>query len=488
MLFNSFSFLFFLPTVFILYWFVFSRNYRFQNFLLLIVSYFFYASWDWRFLGLLIFSTLLDYFSGIMIYKTTSEIYRKIWFFLSLIINFGFLAVFKYFNFFIESFIVLLNKLGFTINDHFYLNIVLPVGISFYTFHGVSYVVDVYKKRISAESDVVKYSLFVSYFPLLVAGPIERATHLLPQLSIKREFEYGSAVDGLRQLLWGFFKKMVIADYCATYVNWIYADLGSFSGVTLFFIAILFSIQIYCDFSGYSDIALGVSRLFGIQLLRNFDYPYFSRDISEFWRKWHISLSSWFKDYVYIPLGGSKNGALRSVFNISVIFLLSGLWHGANYTFILWGGINAVYLIILFLLKINRKNIGPVLMDKSKPMLNQVFSIIFTFLLVTFSWVFFRSENISQSIEFITKMFIGLFKYKEYVNFQLFFSTYFSVFYLFLIVFMFYIEWKGRTQAHALKNIFLSKPFYLRYLFYLALILLIGTISQKDQQFIYFQF
>jgi D-alanyl-lipoteichoic acid acyltransferase DltB (MBOAT superfamily) len=280
----------------------------------------------------------------------------------------------------------------------------------------------------------------------------------------------------------------VIADYCATYVNWIYADLGSFSGYTLLFIAILFSIQIYCDFSGYSDIALGVSRLFGIQLLRNFDYPYFSRDISEFWRKWHISLSSWFKDYVYIPLGGSKHGTLRSVFNISVIFLLSGFWHGASYTFILWGGINAVYVIILFLFNINRKNIGPVLMDKSKPMLNQVFSIVCTFLLVTFSWVFFRSKNISQSIEFITKMFIGLFKYKEYVKFQLFFSTNFSVFYLFLIVFMFFIEWKGRAQDHALKNIFISKPLYMRYLFYLALILLICTISQKDNQFIYFQF
>ena len=488
MLFNSFSFLFFLPTVFILYWFIFSRNYRSQNFLLLIVSYFFYASWDWRFLGLLIFSTLLDYFSGIMIYKTTSEIYRKIWFFLSLIINFGFLAIFKYFNFFIDSFIVLLNKLGFTINDHFYLNIVLPVGISFYTFHGVSYVVDVYKKRICAESDVVKYSLFVSYFPLLVAGPIERATHLLPQLSIKREFEYGSAVDGLKQLLWGFFKKMVIADYCATYVNWIYADLGSFSGVTLFFIAILFSIQIYCDFSGYSDIALGVSRLFGIQLLRNFDYPYFSRDISEFWRKWHISLSSWFKDYVYIPLGGSKKSVYRSVFNIAVIFVLSGLWHGANYTFVFWGALNAAYLIILFLLNKNRKNIGDVTFDKTQSVIVQFSSIVTTFLLVTLSWVFFRSKSISQSFEFIKKMVLGMFSANEYRNFFTFFSVYFDWFYLLLIFLLFYIEWKKRRKEHALADLLSTKPRVFRYLFYLILIILILTSAQKEQQFIYFQF
>jgi alginate O-acetyltransferase complex protein AlgI len=488
MLFNSFSFLIFLPTVFFIYWFFFGKTYKRQNLFLLVVSYFFYGCWDWRFLGLLIFSTLLDYFSGLLIQNATKSTLRKFYFGFSLSVNFGFLIVFKYFNFFIDSFVVLFNKIGFAVNDHFYLKIVLPVGISFYTFHGVSYVVDVFKNRIQAEKDIVKYSLFVTYFPLLVAGPIERATHLLPQLSVKREFDFGGAVDGLRQLLWGFFKKMVIADYCATYVNWVYADLGSFSGFTLFFIAVLFSIQIYCDFSGYSDIASGVSRLFGIQLLRNFNYPYFSRDISEFWRKWHISLSSWFKDYVYIPMGGSKKGVLRGVINISVIFLLSGLWHGANYTFVLWGALNAIYLIVLFLLNRNRKNIGEVSFDKDKIAISQYSSIVTTFLLVTISWVLFRSKNISQSFEYIKKMIFGLFRANEYANFFTFFNVYFDWFYLFLIFLMFYVEWKKRFKEHALVDVLSTKPRILRYFIYLSLIILIFTSPQKEQQFIYFQF
>jgi alginate O-acetyltransferase complex protein AlgI len=488
MLFNSISFLFFLPTAFLFYWFFFCKTYKRQNLLLLVVSYFFYACWDWRFLGLLIFSTFLDYLSGLVIHNTSKSSLRKLFFFLSLSINFGFLAVFKYFNFFLDSFIILLHKVGFTLSDHFYLKIVLPVGISFYTFHGVSYVVDVYKNRIRAERDIIKYSLFVTYFPLLVAGPIERATHLLPQLSKKRLFDYNNAVDGLRQMLWGFFKKVVIADYCATYVNWIYADLSTFSGFTLFFIAVLFSIQIYCDFSGYSDIALGVSRLFGIELLRNFNYPYFSRDISEFWRKWHISLSSWFKDYVYIPLGGSQKGVLRSVFNISVIFILSGLWHGANYTFVFWGALNAIFLIILFLFKKNRKNIGDVSFDINKAFFSQAFSILSTFILVTFSWVFFRSKSISQSFDYIRKMIIGMFYWKEYEKFLHFFSEYFDLFYLFLIFLMFYIEWIKRKREHGLKDILSKKTRLIRYLFYLFLIILITTSTQKEQQFIYFQF
>jgi alginate O-acetyltransferase complex protein AlgI len=486
MLFNSISFSIFLPIVFLFYWFFFQKTSKRQNFFLLAVSYFFYAYWDLRFLGLLIFSTLLDYISGLVISNTPKLILKRFFFYISLSINFGFLAVFKYFNFFVNTFIILLNKIGFTINDHLILRLVLPVGISFYTFHGVSYVVDVYKNRIKAERDVIKYSLFVSYFPLLVAGPIERATHLLPQLSDKRTFDYNDAVDGLRQMLWGLFKKIVIADYCATYVNWIYADINSFSGFTLFFIALLFSIQIYCDFSGYSDIALGVSRLFGIQLLRNFNFPYFSRNISEFWRRWHISLSSWFKDYVYIPLGGSKNGISKSIFNIFLIFLLSGLWHGANYTFVLWGGLNAIYLIILFLL--NRNILGEIYFKKNKYAFFQFFSIPSTFLLVTFSWIFFRSKSISQSFVFINKMIIGMLNFKEYENFLSFFNKYFSLFYLFLIILMFYIEWVKRSKDHGLKDVFHKKPQVLRYLFYLFLIILISTSTRKEQQFIYFQF
>ena len=308
MLFNTISFALFLPIVFILYWFVTNKNLKLQNILLLVSSYFFYACWDWRFLFLLIFSTLLDYFTGIKMSDATSKSQKKFWFLLSIIINLGFLGIFKYYNFFIDSFQDLISNFGFQINPYT-LNIILPVGISFYTFHGLSYVIDIYKDRIKAEKNFVDYSVFVSFFPLLVAGPIERATHLLPQIQKARIFNYADAVNGLKQILWGLFKKIVIADQCARYANEIFNNSADQSGSNLVLGALFFTFQIYGDFSGYSDIALGTARLFGIDLLRNFAFPYFSRDIAEFWRRWHISLSTWFRDYLYIPLGGSKGAA-----------------------------------------------------------------------------------------------------------------------------------------------------------------------------------
>ena len=334
MFFNSLSFAIFLPIVFILYWFVFNKQKKHQNLLLIIASYYFYASWDWRFLFLLIFSTLLDYFTAIQVEKNTIVSKRKFWFWLSVITNLGFLAVFKYYDFFATSFAAFVKGFGFNINPVL-LELILPVGISFYTFHGLSYLIDVYNKRIKAEYNFVDYALFVSYFPLLVAGPIERATHLLPQVKVTRNFDYEQGKQGIKLIIFGLFKKVVVADNCAFFVNQLFENYSNYSGFELWLGIVFFAFQIYGDFSGYSDIAMGASKLFGIELLKNFNFPYFSKDIADFWRRWHISLSSWFRDYLYIPLGGSKGSKWLQIRNVFIIFLVSGFWHGANWTFII---------------------------------------------------------------------------------------------------------------------------------------------------------
>ena len=324
MLFNSVNFLIFFSIVFFVYWFVLQKRLKWQNLFLLLVSYYFYACWNWKFLSLLVFSSSLDYVSGLMIHKADSKTLKKIWLFLSISINIGILGIFKYYNFFIESFSDLLSFIGLT--PHFHtLNLILPIGISFYTFHGLSYVIDIYYEKTHPRTNWINYSLFVGYFPLLVAGPIERATHLLPQLEVKRHFDFNKAVDGVRQILWGLFKKVVIADGCAKYVDQVFNNYTELSGISLILGIVFFSFQIYGDFSGYTDIALGVSRLLGIELLQNFNFPYFSKSISEFWRRWHMSLTSWFKDYLYIPLGGSRRGKFITIRNIYIIFIASGL-------------------------------------------------------------------------------------------------------------------------------------------------------------------
>ncbi len=340
--------------------------------------------------------------------ESKNNIIKKRWFLLSVSINLSFLGIFKYFNFFVESFTSVIYNFGLHI-DPWALNVILPVGISFYTFHGLSYVIDIYKNRIKPEKNLIDYSVFVSFFPLLVAGPIERATHLLPQIKKKRDFEYSNAVDGLRQILWGLFKKVVIADQCAEYANLIFNNSNDYSGSTLLLGAVFFAFQIYGDFSGYSDIAIGTAKIFGIDLLRNFAYPYFSRDIAEFWRRWHISLSSWFRDYVYVPLGGSKVGQYLKVRNIFIIFLMSGFWHGANWTFIFWGALNAIYFLPLLLLKTNRSNLEIVAKGKQLPSIKEFISMVTTFFLVTLSWVFFRAENIGHAIDYISEIFSASF-------------------------------------------------------------------------------
>ena len=353
MLFNSIDFAIFLPVVFFLYWFVVNKNLKFQNALIVFVSYVFYGWWDWRFLSLIIFSTLVDYLVGQKLRTEEKQSKRKVLLWTSIIVNLGFLGFFKYYNFFLENFVDAFSLLGMQINANS-LNIILPVGISFYTFQTLSYTIDVYKKKLEPTKDFIAFSAFVCFFPQLVAGPIERATNLLPQFYKKRTFEYHKAIDGLRQILWGLFKKVVIADNCAEFANQIFNNSADMNGSTLVLGAIFFTFQIYGDFSGYSDIAIGTSRLFGFDLKQNFATPYFSRDIAEFWRRWHISLSTWFRDYLYIPLGGNRVNTLRKKTNLIITFTVSGLWHGANWTFVIWGLINGVYLIAFKGLNIKR--------------------------------------------------------------------------------------------------------------------------------------
>lgn len=479
MLFNSVEFAVFLPIVFSIYWLLNKKSLRSQNFLLLLASYFFYACWDWRFLFLLVFSTLLDYFSGLQIENSTTDKRRKGWLILSIGINLGFLAVFKYYNFFIESFSAAFSVFGIQFHPTT-LNIILPVGISFYTFHGLSYIIDVYKKRINAERNLTDYSLFVSFFPLLVAGPIERATHLLPQIKQKRQFDYSKAVDGMRQILWGLFKKIVIADASAGYANQIFQHYEDYSGGMLIIGAVLFAFQIYGDFSGYSDIALGTARLFGFELLQNFSFPYFSRDIAEFWRRWHISLSSWFRDYVYIPLGGSKGSLSMKIRNTFIIFSLSGLWHGANWTFIVWGLLNALYYLPLLITQKNKSNTGTIAAGKSIPSFKEFSAMLLTFALTTFAWIFFRADNLSHACNYIKTIFTNIFKP---INID---STLLPL--LLVIGFFLLVEWKGREHKFAIQGIAEKKPKLIRYFFYYTILLLILLFGGKEQQFIYFQF
>ena len=477
MFFNSLAFAIFLPIVFFLYWFVFNKTKKAQNALLIIASYYFYSCWDWRFLFLLVFSTFLDYYTGIQIEKGKSEQNRKFWFWLSILVNLGFLGVFKYYNFFAASFSELLNSAGFKASP-ILLNVILPVGISFYTFHGLSYVIDIYYKRIKAEYNFVDYSLFVSYFPLLVAGPIERATHLLPQVKVKREFNFQIAKEGVYQIIWGLIKKVVIADTCATYANAVFDNYSSMNSLSLILGAIYFAFQIYGDFSGYSDIALGVSKLFGLDLLRNFNYPYFSRDIAEFWRRWHISLSSWFRDYLYIPLGGSKGGIWMKIRNTFIIFIVSGFWHGANWTYITWGFINALYFLPLLLSNSNRNNIDEIKLSFNTDSVKVIFSILFTFFITCIAWVFFRAKTITDAVSYLKRIIFNGDFYSQYLANERYNYEVLPMIALFVLV-----EWNNRTKEEPLSG----KRSMLRVILAIGAILAFGTYSDY-KEFIYFQF
>ena len=427
---------------------------------------------------LLIFSTLLDYFTGLKMEESKTLKTKKFWFWLSVIVNLGFLGVFKYYNFFATSFAEFISNFGFQVSP-WTLKIILPVGISFYTFHGLSYVIDIYKNRIKAEKNFTEYAVFVSFFPLLVAGPIERATHLLPQIKKKREFDYTKAIDGVYQIIWGLFKKVVIADSCAQYANEIFNNYENMNSISLFMGAFYFSFQIYADFSGYSDIALGTAKLFGIGLLRNFNFPYFSRDIAEFWRRWHISLSSWFRDYLYIPLGGSKGGMPMKIRNTFIIFIVSGFWHGANWTFIIWGALNAFYFLPLLLSNNNRNHLDIVAKGKKWPSIREFFAMVTTFLMVLISWIFFRADSVSIAVKYIRNLFSFNFKNGlQYLNIDRY-----SVELVLLIVFFLFFEWISREKEHP----FFGKWIYFRILVILLAILTLGVYSDITS-FIYFQF
>lgn len=479
MLFNSFEFLVFLPIVFLLYWFVF-RSLRWQNLFVVAASYLFYGWWDWRFLILIAITTFCSFASGVWLEKCEGQRVRQKWISASnILLNLVILCIFKYYNFFGENLAELFSAFGMQL-DWVTLDILLPVGISFYTFQALSYTIDVYQHKIKPTRDVVAFFAFISFFPQLVAGPIERATHLLPQFLAPRTFSYEKAVDGMRQILWGLFKKMVVADNCAVAVNLIFDEYQTLDGFNLFLGAIFFTFQIYGDFSGYSDIAIGTARLFGIQLMRNFNFPYFSRDIAEFWRRWHISLTTWFRDYIYIPLGGSRCGKWKVARNTLIIFLVSGFWHGANWTFICWGAFHALLFFPQFMLGKNRKYQDVVAKGRLLPSVKEACQMVFTFLLAVVGWIIFRAETIRQAWDYmicmVTKFHICMPEYGKKA----------LVYILILLI----VEWLQREKQFGLqlelKGMFRYRT--VRWGIYYLLFIVSLVLAGQQEEFIYFQF
>ena len=472
MLFNTLEYFLFLPITFFLYWAI--KETKYQNIFILISSYVFYGWWDWRFLFLIFLSTVVDYFVSMRIEQTHKKKSKKLYLLISIIFNLSILGFFKYYNFFIDSWIELLSKIGYQVTDVWTLKIILPVGISFYTFQTMSYSLDVYRSKIKATKDFISFASFVSFFPQLVAGPIERASNLLPQILSKRKFDYKQSVNGLKLILWGLFKKVVIADSLSLLVTPIFENYTSLNGGELLLGLIYFSFQIYCDFSGYSDIAIGTAKMFGIELRSNFIFPYFSRDISEFWRRWHVSLSSWFRDYIYIPLGGSKKGKCITIRNILIIFIISGFWHGANFTFIAWGLIHALlYLVIALWNKNRRYTTSIVAENRMTPSIKEIFQIGSTFFTVMISWVFFRSNTITDSFLYLRKIII---------DFDIPISYSSGLVYIFFFIVS---DWLNRKDERNPLNI---SSIYVRWTSYILMLLLIFGHGGQKNEFIYFQF
>lgn len=472
MLFNSIEFFLFLPIVFVLYWFVFNKSLRIQNLLVLLSSYIFYGWWDFRFLALIFISTVCDYLIGLYLASSVYKKRKKILLLCSIFINLSLLGFFKYYNFFIESWINFSYSLGYEIKNVWALSIILPVGISFYTFQTMSYTIDIYRNKLSPTKDFISFASFVSFFPQLVAGPIERASNLLPQILKKRNFSYEQGIQGFRLIVWGLFKKVVVADKLAPIVENIFSNYQDFEGGTLWLGVIYFAFQIYCDFSGYSDIAIGLSKLFGIELMSNFKFPYFSRNIGEFWRRWHISLSSWFRDYIYIPLGGSKKGKWKSIRNILIIFIISGFWHGANWTFIFWGLYHSILFIPSFIFKANRKFVNSVVAENGLlPSLRETFQVLVTFLLITIGWVFFRNKTLNDSFEYLSIMFSSFSLKYPFDSVFIYITILISLEYL--------IRREERLKADYFK---------FDWVIFLILSLLIYLDLGSEKQFIYFQF
>ena len=482
----------FLPIVFAIYWLL--RNHlKLQNAFVVLASYVFYGWWDWRFLILIAFTSFCSWGSGLLIVESReSRAKSKFWMVANVVINLGILAVFKYYDFFVSEF----GELFGVSTESLLLRVILPVGISFYTFQALSYSIDVYRGKIKPTKDIIAFFAFISFFPQLVAGPIERATNLLPQFLQKRTFSYEQGMDGMRQILWGLFKKIVIADNCAVYVNQVWETYNTQSGSTLLLAAILFTFQIYGDFSGYSDIAIGTAKLFGIRLMRNFNNPYFSRDIAEFWRRWHISLTSWFRDYVYIPLGGSRPTIVESqesraerqetrvesgerrverrkkliiVRNVLIVFLICGLWHGANWTYLVWGLYNVLLFLPLILLGKSKRYKDAPLVWKQLP------QMLLTFVLVTIGWIIFRAPSMAEAWGYVCAMCsASLFSHPATIQYPVWCA-------MAAIILMLSLEWHYRDAE--------SVPLPKNIWAYYPLIIAIWWFAYRNtQEFIYFQF
>ena len=490
MLFNSIQFAIFLPIVFLLYWFVFDRfiskskwQLRLQNAFVVVASYVFYGWWDWRFLLLIAFTSLCSWGSGLLIGKAESKKKAKIWMWLNIILNLGILALFKYYDFFVSEFAELFH----ISTDGLLLKVILPVGISFYTFQALSYSIDVYRGKIESTKDIIAFFAFISFFPQLVAGPIERATNLLPQFLKKREFNFDTTVDGMRQILWGLFKKIVVADNCAEFVDQVFSTCTEQSGSTLLLGLVFFAFQVYCDFSGYSEIAIGTSKLFGIRLMQNFNVPYFSRNMAELWRRWHISLMTWFRDYVYISLGGSRVSKAKVIRNIFIVFVLSGLWHGANWTYIAWGAYHAILFMPFVFSGKNRKYTNQVAVGRLLPTLKEMGQMLLTFFLFILGLIVFRAESIGQAWDY----FQGLLQFGTLrAGYRFFTWPKMWPENLFIIIMM-VVEWLQRGKEHGLE--FSDEKGFLkfrvvRWLVYYIIIVLILNSSSSSQSFIYFQF
>ena len=502
MLFNSIQFALFLPIVFLLYWFVFDRfiskskyQLRLQNAFVVVASYVFYGWWDWRFLLLIAFTSFCSWGSGMLMQRVENQQIdpnltgggklleinklqrrKKLITTANIVLNLLILAIFKYYDFFVTEFAQLFH----ISTDGLLLKVILPVGISFYTFQALSYSIDVYRGKIEPTKDIIAFFAFISFFPQLVAGPIERATNLLPQFLKKREFNYDTAVDGMRQILWGLFKKIVVADNCAVYVDQVFSTYTEQTGSTLLLAAIFFTFQIYGDFSGYSDIAIGTAKLFGIKLMRNFNVPYFSRDIAEFWRRWHISLTTWFRDYVYIPLGGSRVSKTKVIRNTFVIFLLSGFWHGANWTFIAWGAYHAVLFLPLILTGKNRKYTNQVAEGRLLPTLKETGQMLLTFFLAVIGWIIFRAESIGMAWEYVCGM-------CDVNFFTIFIKKKIALSNVIFITIMLVVEWLQRGKEHGL-DLSKIKQVWVRTLIYYSIVFVLVIASGKSSTFIYFQF
>ena len=489
MIFNSVGYLIFLPIVLLIYFIVPNKI---KWIVLLTASYYFYMSWNPKYILLLLFFTVFNYLMALMIEKCKKNKQKKMILIICITINLTILFIFKYYNFFIENLNLLLSELGVNGGNKL-INIILPMGISFYTFQTMSYVIDVYKNKIRAEKRIGIFALFVSFFPQLVAGPIERTDNLLPQFYEKKTFNYIDVTIGLKLMLWGFFKKIVIADRIAVIANTVYNNPYNYSGLPLIIATIAFGIQIYCDFSGYSDIAIGTARIMGFKLVQNFNRPYFSKSISEFWRRWHISLSSWFRDYIYIPLGGNRKGQVRAYANLFITFLISGLWHGANWTFVIWGALHGLYLVIGKITKPIRKKVINKLNINTKSLIFKVLSIFTTNCFVMFAWIFFRANSIDDAMYIVKNLFVN---FQLTLNLRNIIATLFNlglnnvdtiviVLSLIILLIVSLIERKG-SWVYLIQK----KPLIFRFSIYYILIIYVifFMFYIGNSQFIYFQF